>query len=68
MYVYNKLTKATRWLRTVEGAKVHTSVGYQVQDIDDPNPTNADSSGPPPDKKPDDEADTTTTPTPIEQK
>ncbi|XP_063726758.1 protocadherin Fat 4-like isoform X3 [Symsagittifera roscoffensis] len=45
VYVYNKLTKATRWLKTKDGGEVPSNTALNPSHIDDPNPMAADSGG-----------------------
>ena len=45
VYVYNKLTKATRWLKTKDGSEVPSNTALNPKNIDDPNPLGADSGG-----------------------
>ena len=45
VYVYNKLTKATSWLKTKDGAQVPSNTALNPKNIDDPNPLGADSGG-----------------------
>ena len=42
VYIYNKLTRATRWLKTKDGGKVESNKAINPEHIDDPNPLSAD--------------------------